>query len=415
MRVTEDDIKWMKLRYQEGYTKAQITRAIGVHESVVRKHLQNEPKMRHSKYEYLPTLIYDIKNLTLNQDLVELTRKRWNGEIDVIKDDSELKRIKEEQLKKNILNQRGKAKRQTAKSKDDRDIEIEEDLQEIQVEFIEPKKKIMTYIQPRRWDLYYCDLPVTVGSVQHGNRPVLILQNNVGNFLSPTITCLPCTTTDKGYFPTHVLIEKDKFRLDLKSDTIVLCEQIMTVDQSQLEDYLGTVINTEIEERVENAVKIALGFTNSMEMTYIAKRRIKQKNEPSELTEKDEKHQLTQNREEKSGKELTNAGNLIPPLKNLVKGILFIECPQCKVKSHYFLHNPEDHVNCKFCNSTIEFDNIIRYEYNCSCSKKQLYGRTNIATNFTKQCYNKSCLNEISFTYNENRNTYIGTMKKEYF
>ena len=90
----------------------------------------------------------------------------------------------------------------------------------------------------KRGQLYYADLSPVVGSEQGGVRPVLILQNDIGNKFSPTVIAAATTSRlTKAKLPTHIALEKDKYCLP--KDSIVLLEQIRTLDKSRLLDYIG--------------------------------------------------------------------------------------------------------------------------------------------------------------------------------
>jgi len=113
-------------------------------------------------------------------------------------------------------------------------------------------------IMIKRGQLYYADLSPVVGSEQGGVRPVLILQNDVGNKFSPTVIAAATTSKlTKAKLPTHISLEKEKFCLP--KDSIVLLEQIRTIDKSRLLDYIGELPN-EIMNKVNNALMISLGF-----------------------------------------------------------------------------------------------------------------------------------------------------------
>lgn len=94
------------------------------------------------------------------------------------------------------------------------------------------------YIYPRRGEIYEADLGEGEGSEQAGVRPVLIIQNNVGNHYSPTVICVPLTSKTKKDMPTHHTIIKDKYSF-LTYDSIVLCEQIKTISKSKLSHRIG--------------------------------------------------------------------------------------------------------------------------------------------------------------------------------
>ena len=88
----------------------------------------------------------------------------------------------------------------------------------------------------KRGDIFYADLNPVVGSEQGGIRLVLVVQNNVGNRHSPTIVVLPLSTAKKHYLPTHIHIRGSK---TLPKDSIVLAEQIRTIDRYRLKSYVG--------------------------------------------------------------------------------------------------------------------------------------------------------------------------------
>ena len=107
----------------------------------------------------------------------------------------------------------------------------------------------------KRGDIFYADLNPIIGSEQGGVRPVLIVQNNVGNRYSPTLVVLPLSAAKKPYLPTHIRICGSKM---LPKDSIVLAEQIRTIDRNRLKSYVGSV-GFEIMEKVDKAVKISIG------------------------------------------------------------------------------------------------------------------------------------------------------------
>lgn len=110
----------------------------------------------------------------------------------------------------------------------------------------------------KRGEVYYADLSPVVGSEQGGVRPVLILQNNVGNKYSPTVIVAAITNKiDKSRVPTHVAIGKDK---GLTDDSVALLEQIRTIDKQRLTDKI-THLNDDIMKEVDKALKISIGVT----------------------------------------------------------------------------------------------------------------------------------------------------------
>ena len=92
----------------------------------------------------------------------------------------------------------------------------------------------------KRGEIYYADLSPVVGSEQGGLRPVLIVQNDVGNRHSPTVIAAAITSQkDKAHLPTHIAVQAD--RCGLTRDSIVLLEQIRTIDKRRLKDRMGSL------------------------------------------------------------------------------------------------------------------------------------------------------------------------------
>lgn len=111
-----------------------------------------------------------------------------------------------------------------------------------------------------RGDLYYAALDETyVGSEQTGVRPVVIVQNDIGNEFSPTVIIAPITSkvNSKSKIPTHVYVKSSKNRL--KQDSIILAEQIRAIDKMRLKYYIGTLDVGELRA-VDNALIISLGI-----------------------------------------------------------------------------------------------------------------------------------------------------------
>ena len=114
-----------------------------------------------------------------------------------------------------------------------------------------------------RGEIYVADLNPYQGFEQGGIRPVVILQNDTGNYFSSTtiVASLTSRTVKKENLPTHVFIDS---REDLEHDSIILCEQIRTIDKSRLIRYLGKLDEYEMEE-VEDALNVSLGcFDDSL-------------------------------------------------------------------------------------------------------------------------------------------------------
>ena len=108
----------------------------------------------------------------------------------------------------------------------------------------------------RRGEIYIANLDPVVGSEQGGERPVLVIQNNAGNTHSPTVIVLAITSRHqkKKFMPTHIPIESS----DLSMRSIVLAEQVRTVDKSRLIHYVGRA-SKESMEAVDQALKISMG------------------------------------------------------------------------------------------------------------------------------------------------------------
>lgn len=108
----------------------------------------------------------------------------------------------------------------------------------------------------RRGDIYYADLRPVIGSEQGGIRPVLIIQNDVGNKHSPTIICAAITSKmNKAKLPTHIELSTEKY--DMDKDSVVLLEQLRTIDKKRLKDKVCH-LDAQIMQKVNRALKISL-------------------------------------------------------------------------------------------------------------------------------------------------------------
>ncbi len=108
----------------------------------------------------------------------------------------------------------------------------------------------------KRGDVYYADLRPVVGSEQGGIRPVLIVQNDVGNKHSPTVICAAITSKmNKAKLPTH--IELSSLRYDMDKDSVILLEQLRTIDKKRLKDKVCH-LDCEIMRQVNKALMISL-------------------------------------------------------------------------------------------------------------------------------------------------------------
>lgn len=110
----------------------------------------------------------------------------------------------------------------------------------------------------KRGDIYYADLSPVVGSEQGGTRPVLIIQNDVGNKFSPTVIAAAITSkTDKSKLPTHIDVYAEKY--GLARDSVILLEQIRTLDKKRLKEKMGH-LDDAVMSRVNNAITVSFGL-----------------------------------------------------------------------------------------------------------------------------------------------------------
>ena len=123
--------------------------------------------------------------------------------------------------------------------------------------------------QIRRGEIYYADLNPVVGSEQGDIRPVLVIQNDIGNKYSPTIVIAPLTCNlNKNPIPTHVFIPKQD---NLEQDSVVLAEQIRTIDRSRISGYIGS-ITREQQLDVDAAVAVSVGIGIEKIVSYPPKK-----------------------------------------------------------------------------------------------------------------------------------------------
>lgn len=110
----------------------------------------------------------------------------------------------------------------------------------------------------KRGDIFYADLSPVVGSEQGGIRPILIVQNDIGNKFSPTIIASAITSQlTKAKLPTHIEIQSGKF--GLPRDSVILLEQIRTLDKRRLKSKIGS-LDDRTMNAVDRALLISLGF-----------------------------------------------------------------------------------------------------------------------------------------------------------
>ena len=112
----------------------------------------------------------------------------------------------------------------------------------------------------KRGDIFYADLSPVIGSEQGGVRPVLIVQNDVGNKYSPTVIVAAITSQiNKAKLPTHLEISATEY--GLSKDSVVLLEQVRTIDKKRLREKLGH-LDEEMMHRVDEALSISFGLVD---------------------------------------------------------------------------------------------------------------------------------------------------------
>ncbi|WP_406543343.1 type II toxin-antitoxin system PemK/MazF family toxin [Clostridium ljungdahlii] len=110
----------------------------------------------------------------------------------------------------------------------------------------------------KRGDIFYADLSPVVGSEQGGVRPVIILQNDVGNKYSPTVIVVAITSQiNKAKLPTHVEISSEAYGLN--KDSVVLLEQIRTLDKRRLKEKIGHMTDVDMK-KVDGALLVSVGL-----------------------------------------------------------------------------------------------------------------------------------------------------------
>jgi len=110
----------------------------------------------------------------------------------------------------------------------------------------------------KRGDFFYADLSPVVGSEQGGTRPVIIVQNDIGNKYSPTVICAALTSQiNKAKLPTHLEVSAERY--GLQKDSVILLEQIRTIDKRRLREKISHA-DDELMERVDKALAISLGI-----------------------------------------------------------------------------------------------------------------------------------------------------------
>ncbi len=112
----------------------------------------------------------------------------------------------------------------------------------------------------KRGDIFYADLSPVIGSEQGGVRPVLVVQNDIGNKYSPTIIAAAITSQiNKAKLPTHIEINAQDY--GLQKDSVILLEQIRTIDKKRLREKIGH-LDEELMEKVNEALSVSFGLAD---------------------------------------------------------------------------------------------------------------------------------------------------------
>lgn len=121
----------------------------------------------------------------------------------------------------------------------------------------------------KRGDIFYADLSPVVGSEQGGVRPVLVIQNNIGNKHSPTVMVAAITSQiNKAKLPTHIEINAKQY--GLPKDSVILLEQVRTIDKKRLTERIGICKDEIIIKKIEKAIRIQTGMMQPKEnLNYI--------------------------------------------------------------------------------------------------------------------------------------------------
>ena len=119
----------------------------------------------------------------------------------------------------------------------------------------------------KRGEIYYADLSPVIGSEQGGVRPILIVQNDTGNKYSPTVIAAAITSKlNKAKLPTHIELSEGEY--GLAKNSVILLEQIRTLDKKRLKERVGE-LPSPIMSKVNTALLISLGFSSDINQTII--------------------------------------------------------------------------------------------------------------------------------------------------
>ena len=111
----------------------------------------------------------------------------------------------------------------------------------------------------KKGDMFYADLSPVIGSEQGGVRPVIIIQNDMGNKYSPTVIAAAITSKQqKAKLPTHIAI--DSKNVGLKTDSVILAEQIRTIDKIRFKENIWHINDEKIMNKINNALVVSFGI-----------------------------------------------------------------------------------------------------------------------------------------------------------
>ena len=114
-------------------------------------------------------------------------------------------------------------------------------------------------INIKRGDMFYADLSPVIGSEQGGIRPIIVIQNDAGNKYSPTVITAAITSKlCKTKLPTHIAI--DTKEAGLKTKSVILAEQIRTIDKSRLKEKIGHIEDKDLIEKINKALSVSIGI-----------------------------------------------------------------------------------------------------------------------------------------------------------
>jgi mRNA interferase MazF len=124
---------------------------------------------------------------------------------------------------------------------------------------LEKMERDVQQVKPFRSEVWLADLPETEGSVQKGIRPVVVIQNDVGNRYSPNVIIAPISSkTSKNNIPTHVFLDSKK--VGLERDSIVCAEQIITLSKTRLKHKI-TKVDSSVMSMIDRSIQISLGLS----------------------------------------------------------------------------------------------------------------------------------------------------------